>query len=367
MILEVPGALDVRPVFTSHGTSMFIDKTSGELRHGLLEAIQPNVHLKREDGSARLVLSPSGEACPIDFGPHRSALAQQVDAPADELRQSGDGTSFTIVQVNRNEFALHASGLFLSAEPDGRITLSREQCQTWELFHVRDDAQETTGTVVSYRIDGKMLHFFVNNRRDWIQHHQCRGDFFERDSLDCMRLHCPSGRTYVDVGANVGNHAIFAAKFCDLSDLVVFEPNPESIRLLEINLALNGCAHVDTRFLGLALGSANRMLSLSEPVRDNLGGTRLIEQGGGRIRCIRGDDVLRERPVGFIKIDVEGMEFDVLDGFRDTLRRWRPNILIEVWQAAYDRLLTWCRINHYELVKALPWDNYLLKPARAVS
>ena len=81
----------------------------------------------------------------------------------------------------------------------------------------------------------------------------------------------------VDVGANVGNHAIFAAKFCDLSDLVVFEPNPESIRLLEINLALNGCAHVDTRFLGLALGSANRMLSLSEPVRDNLGGTRLIE------------------------------------------------------------------------------------------
>lgn len=58
-----------------------------------------------------------------------------------------------------------------------------------------------------------------------------------------------------------------------------------------------------------------------------------------RVPMLRLDDVLRnvDRPVSFIKIDVEGHELKVLDGARQTLAVHRPNILIEIDHDLGDR------------------------------
>jgi FkbM family methyltransferase len=212
------------------------------------------------------------------------------------------------------------------------------------------------------RVDGRLIRFFINDRTDVVQRYQCRGDFYERECLEELRKYCCLTRTFADVGANVGNHSIFVSKFCDVKDIVVFEPNPRAIALLKINLALNSCDNVDLSYLGVALGSGEGSFRLFQPHADNLGGTQLIEAERGRVRSIRGDDVLLSRPVDVLKIDVEGMEFEVLSGLSQTINRWRPVIFIEVWAQARPNLVGWCDGQGYVLAKEFAYDNYLLLP-----
>jgi FkbM family methyltransferase len=346
-------------LFTSHGTVMFVDRATGELRHGLLEHSPPNVLLVCEEEWARLRL--------IDVASqHDIACLSKYSAVvgSEKARDNGTitGSSFSCVPTSGKEFGLTQNGLFLSAEPDGRIALRAPHLKAWEMFHTRTDASELSGTIVSYRIEGLIIHFFITNRNDWIQYNQCRGDFYERDGLELIRLHCPPERAFVDIGANIGNHAVFVSKFCGVPDIIVFEPNPIAIRLLRINLSLNSCSNVDTHYLGLALGSEPKQLRVFDPSPDNLGGAQMIEDCQGDVKCIPGDEVLLQRPIGFIKIDVEGMEFDVLKGLRETILRWRPNIYIEVKHEAREALRAWCEKFGYDIRKALAWDNYLLLP-----
>jgi FkbM family methyltransferase len=344
-------------LFTAHGTVMFVDQASGELRHGRLEGSPDNVVLTECGEAARIRLLGADGYQDIECLSEYSAVVGSARIGSDF-----SGSVFTVAPAGGAEFGLTRGAHFLSAEPDGRVTLSRAHCQDWERFHRRVDARERTGTVVSQRIDGQIIRFFITDRNDWIQRHQCRADFFERDMLDEIRRHCQPERAFVDIGANIGNHAVFISKFCSVGEIVVFEPNPQAIEILQINLALNSCQNVDSQYLGLALGAEPKMVRPFSPAADNLGGVQMVEDQLGKIRCIQGDDVLLSKDIGFIKIDVEGMEFDVLQGLRRTIERWRPVICIEVWSQAKTLLEAWCDNSRYRIEKELMWDNYILYP-----
>jgi hypothetical protein len=89
----------------------------------------------------------------------------------------------------------------------------------------------------------------------------------------------------------------------------------------------------------------------------------MIDDGSGSIRCIPGDDVLLSRPIGFMKIDVEGMEFDVLKGLRKTIDLWRPNIFVEVWNDKQHMLGPWCdQVGYRILIPNIDGHNFLLVP-----
>jgi len=45
--------------------------------------------------------------------------------------------------------------------------------------------------------------------------------------------------------------------------------------------------------------------------------------------------------ISVIKIDVEGHEFEVLEGAINTIDRYKPIIYIEVWKECYEKLLEW--------------------------
>jgi hypothetical protein len=45
----------------------------------------------------------------------------------------------TVVDLERGLVGLEANGTFLSAEPDGRITLSKSWCSLWEFFLLSED------------------------------------------------------------------------------------------------------------------------------------------------------------------------------------------------------------------------------------
>ena len=57
----------------------------------------------------------------------------------------------------------------------------------------------------------------------------------------------------------------------------------------------------------------------------------------------------REAPT-FIKIDIEGMEMEVLAGLAETIRSWRPNIFIEIQACNLAQFNSWCNAVHYNVV-----------------
>lgn len=146
----------------------------------------------------------------------------------------------------------------------------------------------------------------------------------------------------LDVGANIGNHAIFFQNY--FHQVVAFEPNPIARRLLEVNIELNNVQKVRVLPVGLADRAGSETLSIC---RDNLGASRLSQLKAGQqsgefqfgpdvdIQIAPGDSMIDEKePVGFIKIDVEGMELQVLEGLAGTIRANKPLIMLEQLSSA---------------------------------
>ena len=345
-------------IFTSFGTILFLDKEAGRLRHDRFEFSPHNVFGVQRGENLQLVSQSGGLRCGIELSPD-GRLAKA--SPVAESVQN-DTAKFAVRRLGRGEFGLSVEGLFLSAQPGGELTVDRPVCSDWEAFHLADEFDECTGTVVTQRIDGELIKFFIDNRQDWVQRHQCRGNFYERDELDIVRQYVRPEKVVLDIGANIGNHSIYFSRICGVSRTIAFEPNPSAIRLLDTNLALNRCANVDTRYLGFALGSSRGTCVVEDVAVNNLGGAKIVPNSEGQIPILVGDDILLNEPVGFAKIDVEGMEFEVLAGLKQTIARWRPNLFVEVWRDARDKLGDWLQESGYE-VAWNSWDNFILLPA----
>ena len=156
------------------------------------------------------------------------------------------------------------------------------------------------------------------------------GEYSEAECALLRRLLAPGDRV-VEAGANVGAHTLALSRIVGAGGRVVaFEPQPLMHRLLAANLALAGAANVEAR--GEALGSAPGTLHVP-PVdygaTGNFGGVALTGDGSGtavRVRCI---DELELTRCDLVKVDVEGMERDVVEGARDTIRRHRPVLYVE--------------------------------------
>jgi FkbM family methyltransferase len=208
----------------------------------------------------------------------------------------------------------------------------------------------TRGTVVETTINNKVIRFFVANQNDSIQSCHSKGEFYEREELDIIAKFSRPDRVYVDIGSNVGNHILYVSKFLQVSRIIAFEPNPPALAVLRLNLLLNECSAVDTRFLGLALGSEDGLANmLPDPKHpNNLGGTSAIVGQGGDTVVVPGDALLLN--------DVEGMEMDVLRGLCKSISRWRPNLFVEVRAIYKEEFLCWLGTMGYAVVQT--YDRY---------
>jgi FkbM family methyltransferase len=228
----------------------------------------------------------------------------------------------------------------------------------------RDRPELLRGTIASFTVDDVELSFFVENDFDGIQNCYLRGELYEPDELALIKRHFAGG-TFVDVGANVGNHSVFAAKVLRAPRVVAFEPEPLTARLCEINIALNGCGE---RISLHRMGLSDRAGRARAAVHDqHLGCTRLIPADDGGIQLVRGDELLGSDEVGFIKIDTEGFELQVLAGLEATIERCRPRLFVEVENEQIDRFKDFCLSHHYEIAEDFRrypvCTNYLAVPA----
>lgn len=149
----------------------------------------------------------------------------------------------------------------------------------------------------------------------------------------------PLGGTCVDVGANLGAHTLTMAERVGAHGKVIaIEPQWEIYKMLCGTLALSPHKHVEAKMV--ACGIPDKMADpptiavpqLDTDIPNNFGGLPLGLKDGGiahkhvALECM--DDWYLPR-LDFLKIDVEGMEIDVLRSAGNTVDRCQPVIVAE--------------------------------------
>jgi len=157
------------------------------------------------------------------------------------------------------------------------------------------------------------------------------------------------GDVVFDIGANIGAHTLHFARLVGESGRVVaFEPTDFGVAKLRRNLSLNPAlvprVTVEQRFL---VADSNdtipAVVPASWPVGEwsdelhwgHLGKSKTLTEA----TVTTADDYCDAAGITslrFVKIDVDGHEYGVLKGFRRSLLRFRPRILIEIAPFIYE-------------------------------
>lgn len=159
--------------------------------------------------------------------------------------------------------------------------------------------------------------------------------------LKLLKQLCNPQNISLDIGANKGLFTLFLCKFS--SHVYCFEPIPELCTFLirkfqGTNVTIENCA----------LGNVNDYSYINIPYTGNIQlldfsslaveyNNQLIQ--GEKVTCVKKQKVKVKRldnfhisNIGFIKIDVEGYELQVLEGAQKTIQQNMPHIYIEIEQ-----------------------------------
>lgn len=154
------------------------------------------------------------------------------------------------------------------------------------------------------------------------------------------------GDVFIDIGANVGVHSMLAGKCVGASGRVhAIEASPTIYAILLGNIARNGIENVKTYNIAVADRSGTIPVFLHDP--SNLGHTTVLQVNAEDTARYTRQEMVEARPLPeiiptadilrarMIKIDVEGAEWPVIQGFAHLLPQLRSDVIIVVEVSRY--------------------------------
>jgi FkbM family methyltransferase len=158
-------------------------------------------------------------------------------------------------------------------------------------------------------------------------------DKYEPNVTAVFRERVRQGMHVLDVGANIGYFTMLSASLVGpTGSVIAIEPNPESAKLLEASRRANSFQNVTV--FQVAAGRAPELLVLHGNY-SNAMTSAVPDEASELISSItvpsfKIDELVpRERKIDFVKIDVEGAEYNALMGASELITRWRPTIVSE--------------------------------------
>lgn len=170
------------------------------------------------------------------------------------------------------------------------------------------------------------------------------GEWAEHE-IELLSRIIPAGATVLDVGANIGCHSVaFSRMVGPTGRVMAFEPFSDNFAMLRLNTREQGNVIATQALVGASQGVATLDLRRLAAPGENYGAIsyKRIPQISGEemngadlaISAQVALDMFAALPVEFVKIDVEGMEFDVLIGARGLIAKRRPIFYFEQNSAA---------------------------------
>lgn len=174
---------------------------------------------------------------------------------------------------------------------------------------------------------GYPAEFYVNSLGELIHIESALIDIREREIDVLRKIFEVLGRGDVayDIGASIGTHTIFMAQRVGKEGCVIaFEPRTNSYKELIANINLNSLKNVIP--INVAVGNYFSKESIYGYSEDSYGSFSIMRHKDNRymeeVRIVAGDIFVKEHDLplpNIVKIDVEGYEYYVIQGFKETL------------------------------------------------
>jgi FkbM family methyltransferase len=168
---------------------------------------------------------------------------------------------------------------------------------------------------------------------DWIQENIYFTQDYEHAELLFLSNHLKAGDTFVDIGANIGVYSLIASKLLSNKGKVIsFEASKKNYLRLQEHIQLNHAININAHHLAIADNEKEITLFYDEQ-EANIGMISAYgneDEAGEKIKAVALDNFLKNEKIDFIKIDIEGGEYDALKGMRNILQTQSPTILLEI-------------------------------------
>lgn len=141
------------------------------------------------------------------------------------------------------------------------------------------------------------------------------------------------GDTVLDIGGNIGYYALLESRLVGKSGLVyALEPVRSNLKLLKKNLSLNNVNNI--KCYKLAAGNENKVSKINVSRKGNISSFSREHNIKRREICnmVKIDTFLEDKKCpNFVRMDVEGFEWAIIEGMKNTLTRDKlTDLLIEL-------------------------------------
>lgn len=163
------------------------------------------------------------------------------------------------------------------------------------------------------------------------------GKLFEKFLLAYLTNFVPKNKNVLDIGANIGIWSIvYNTVIAPENKIYSFEPQSKIFDCLEKNVTLNNCKNILTYNFALSNINETMYMNASYDNIDNFGAFAITGKNDNvkQIEIVsKIGDSFQFDNIGFIKIDVEGHELEVIDGLKNTIQKFKPVIFIEIHES----------------------------------
>jgi len=157
-------------------------------------------------------------------------------------------------------------------------------------------------------------------------------------STKALKNELKEGMTCLDIGANIGYYATMESKIVGKSGRVIaIEPSPKTFSYLKRNMELQKISNFEVH--NFAIGDMDGEVNFLSHNKSNL--SMVVQEGhkipqGSELSTIHATTVdkfveeLKLKKLDLIRMDVEGFEFEILNGAKKTVSKYEPMIQLEL-------------------------------------
>lgn len=220
-------------------------------------------------------------------------------------------------------------------------------------IHDDNENQIVVGSSKSYILPKNNINYYIEN------------GLFEKNIIEWSTILCSKDKDMLDIGAHTGTYAISLAKHCN--HVYAFEPQKMTYYALCGSVALSNATNVTCLQIGLS--------SVEQVGKQTLNGIS-VDGGGSTLHkdAINVSNILYTEEIeiktldsynftniGFIKLDVENNELQVLQNSINTLKNSNyPKILFEMNDYNPELVIFLTTTLHYSIIKLINTRNMYL-------